>query len=231
MPSSTLADRLAGVDGGLERLEDVLPADHDHRVDPVREQRRDRVAAIRSPSFSSRWISTRWPARGRRRRAGPRARSRSARAQPTSTSAISSGLLHRRLDAVDGRAGRRPPRRSRRCRRARWRARGRRRGDGRRRACVLCRCRRWMMSWVMRSPSCSQLDESRGDAVGLRVVGEQVAQQARPRAARCAPTRRTGRAGGDRASAAGSPSSATRSAATPDRAAVHRFSQRGSHRR
>jgi hypothetical protein len=30
--------RLARVDGGLERLEDVLPADHDHRVDASREQ-------------------------------------------------------------------------------------------------------------------------------------------------------------------------------------------------
>ena len=37
-------DRLARVDGGLERLEDVLPADHDHRVDAAREQRGDAVA-------------------------------------------------------------------------------------------------------------------------------------------------------------------------------------------
>src|SRR3954463_5157540 len=36
---------LAGVDGLFGALEDVLPADHDHRVDPVVEQRRDRVAA------------------------------------------------------------------------------------------------------------------------------------------------------------------------------------------
>src|SRR3954471_19907308 len=36
---------LAGVDGFFEPLEDVLPADHDHRVDPVVEERRDRVAA------------------------------------------------------------------------------------------------------------------------------------------------------------------------------------------
>src|SRR3954464_3099267 len=34
---------LAGVDGFLEALEDVLPADHDHRVDAVVEQRGDRV--------------------------------------------------------------------------------------------------------------------------------------------------------------------------------------------
>jgi len=37
-------DRLARVDSGLERLEDVLPADHDHRVDAAREQGGDRVA-------------------------------------------------------------------------------------------------------------------------------------------------------------------------------------------
>src|SRR5919204_1848823 len=35
---------LGRVDGALEDGEDVLPADHDHRVDPVREQRRDGVA-------------------------------------------------------------------------------------------------------------------------------------------------------------------------------------------
>src|SRR3954466_2151927 len=34
---------LAGVDGFFEPLEDVLPADHDHRVDAVVEQGRDRV--------------------------------------------------------------------------------------------------------------------------------------------------------------------------------------------
>ena len=44
MPSSTLATRLAGVDGRLERLEDVLPADHDHRVDPVDEEVGERRA-------------------------------------------------------------------------------------------------------------------------------------------------------------------------------------------
>src|SRR3954466_1002319 len=36
---------LAGVDGLFEALEDVLPPDHDHRVDAVVEQRRDGVAA------------------------------------------------------------------------------------------------------------------------------------------------------------------------------------------
>ena len=51
--------RLARVDRCLERVEDVLPADQHHRVDAVREQRRDRGATSRSPSFSSRWISTR----------------------------------------------------------------------------------------------------------------------------------------------------------------------------
>src|SRR3954449_6428935 len=36
---------LAGVDGFFEALEDVLPANHDHWIDPVVEERRDRVAA------------------------------------------------------------------------------------------------------------------------------------------------------------------------------------------
>src|SRR3954447_10363908 len=35
---------LGGVDRGLEALVDVLPADHDHRVDPVVEERRHRLA-------------------------------------------------------------------------------------------------------------------------------------------------------------------------------------------
>src|SRR3954454_15252762 len=38
-------DVLAGVDGRFERLEDVLPADHDHRIDAGDEERWDRVAA------------------------------------------------------------------------------------------------------------------------------------------------------------------------------------------
>jgi hypothetical protein len=37
-------DSLACVDGGLERLEDVLPADDDHRIDAVHEQRRNGLA-------------------------------------------------------------------------------------------------------------------------------------------------------------------------------------------
>ena len=40
-----MGDLLARVDAGLERGEDVLPADDDHRVDAVGEQRRDAVAA------------------------------------------------------------------------------------------------------------------------------------------------------------------------------------------
>src|SRR5919112_315649 len=36
---------LAGVDGLFEALEDVLPANHDHRIDAVVEERRDRVPA------------------------------------------------------------------------------------------------------------------------------------------------------------------------------------------
>jgi DNA-binding winged helix-turn-helix (wHTH) protein len=34
-----MCDRLARIDGRLERLEDVLPANHDHRIDAAREQR------------------------------------------------------------------------------------------------------------------------------------------------------------------------------------------------
>src|SRR5829696_7111894 len=37
-------DALRRVDGVLEPLEDVLPADHEHRVDPRLEQRRERLA-------------------------------------------------------------------------------------------------------------------------------------------------------------------------------------------
>ena len=44
MPSSVLHGLLRRVDRLLEALEDVLPADHHHRVDPVVEQRRDRLA-------------------------------------------------------------------------------------------------------------------------------------------------------------------------------------------
>ena len=44
-PLEDVRDPLAGVDRLLERLEDVLPADHDHRVDAVREQLRDGGAA------------------------------------------------------------------------------------------------------------------------------------------------------------------------------------------
>src|SRR6478735_4626298 len=38
------SDPLGGVDRILEQLEDVLPANHDHGVDPVLEQRGDRAA-------------------------------------------------------------------------------------------------------------------------------------------------------------------------------------------
>ena len=43
-PLEHVRDGLARVDRRLERLEDVLPADHDHRVDAAGEQRRDAVA-------------------------------------------------------------------------------------------------------------------------------------------------------------------------------------------
>ena len=44
MPSRMFARRLGRVDRVLEALEDVLPADHEHRVDPALEQRRERLA-------------------------------------------------------------------------------------------------------------------------------------------------------------------------------------------
>ena len=44
MPSSTCATVSQASTRGLEGLEDVLPADHDHRVDAVGEERRDGVA-------------------------------------------------------------------------------------------------------------------------------------------------------------------------------------------
>src|SRR5919201_3009279 len=43
-PLEDVCRGLGRVDGALEDGEDVLPADHNHRVDPVREQRRHRVA-------------------------------------------------------------------------------------------------------------------------------------------------------------------------------------------
>src|SRR3954447_15018292 len=43
-PLERVGDVLAGVDRVLEALEDVLPADHDHRVDAAVEQRGDGVA-------------------------------------------------------------------------------------------------------------------------------------------------------------------------------------------
>src|SRR5262249_6440840 len=43
-PLDDLGGGLCRVDRVLEHREHILPADHDHRVDPVREQRGDRVA-------------------------------------------------------------------------------------------------------------------------------------------------------------------------------------------
>jgi hypothetical protein len=51
-------DGLARVDRGLERLEDVLPADRDRRVDPGREQVRDRRPRRRWATCSEVWTST-----------------------------------------------------------------------------------------------------------------------------------------------------------------------------
>ena len=58
MASIVSTRRLGRVDRALEQPEDVLPADHDHRVDPVGEERASASRQTRSPSFSRRWIST-----------------------------------------------------------------------------------------------------------------------------------------------------------------------------
>ena len=179
MPSSTFATVSHASTRGLERLEDVLPADHDHRVDAVGEQRRDRR---RGRSGRPRSRAGGSPRGGGRRRRPSRSAAQRARdllgAQPTSTSAICCGLLHRRLDAVEAelvggllgvvddvveRAGQRVARRPA--------------SSGARP--VPLPLSRWMMSWAMRSPSCSQSSTSRGQVGALGVVGEQVAQQQR----------------------------------------------------
>ena len=189
-----VGDRLARVDGGLERLEDVLPADHDHRVDAVGEQRRDRladdaVALVLEP------VDLDEVRRGVDAGAQPAQRAddllgRARRARRRSLAPAPSAPRRRR-----GRACRRPPRRSRRCRRARWPARARRPARAARAAAVLARAR-WMMSWVMRSPSCSHAHD-RGArsrvAPGSRRAGRAGAARS---AGRCVPTPRRARAAG-----------------------------------
>ena len=192
MPSSTLRDRLAGVDRRLERLEDVLPADHDHRVDAVGEQRRDRLAAdpvalVLEPVDLDQVRRER-----RRRRAAPRsARGDLARRRATSTSAIASACSIGASTRVDDRACRPPARRSRRCRRARRPAHGRPRGSN-----GSATPRAWLgepVDDVVGDPVALVLavDDHLAERRALGVVGEQVAQQQRGPAARCGPTPRT----------------------------------------
>ena len=111
----------------------------------------------RSPSLSSRWISTSAgasvasPARERRERARDLLDGRDEHLGELRRPAPSAPRRRRR------RARRRSARRSRRCRRAPSRACGRRRVDRRRCATTLsASLRRWMMSCAIRSPSCSQ---------------------------------------------------------------------------
>ena len=157
----------------------------------ARTARRRASRCSRSPSFSSRLISTRCGARS-----APCAGARSARATcsvaPTSTSASCDRLLHRRLDAVERRASRRSARRSRRCRRARWRARGRRRRRTAR-AGAVAPLRRWMMSCVDAVALAARTGTARGR--GRRAPGSRGAGRAAAgsRAARCARTPRPGR--------------------------------------
>ena len=75
-----VGDPLAGVHGGLERLEDRLPADHGHRVDAVDEQRGDRgahapVAVVLEPWIATRCAPRSAPSPGRAAPPRPRRRS------------------------------------------------------------------------------------------------------------------------------------------------------------
>ena len=192
IPSSTLATRLARVDGRLERLEDVLPADHDHRVDPGDEQvghgrALKPVGVVLQPVDLHQLGGDVEPvaqaAQADRHLLGgaPPARRRSPAPAP-------SAPRRRR-----GRAGRRPPRRSRRCRRARRpaRARPRRRAGGGR----PLRCGEAVQD-VVDDPVALLLAQEhvarqRGAARDSRPAGRAAAAR---RAGRCARTRRTGRA-------------------------------------
>ena len=101
MPSRMFATRLGGVDRLLEPLEDVLPADHDHRVDAVLEQRGERlahdaVALVLEPVDLDRVV--RDVARSRAAAASP-GRSGARRLQQHVGQLLR--LLHRRLDLVE----------------------------------------------------------------------------------------------------------------------------------
>src|SRR5215218_1268622 len=91
---------LRGIDGLLEPLEDVLPANHDHRIDAVVEQRGDRlardpVAVVLEPVDLDRVVGDVPEAAQARHRLGDLAR---ARVQDLGQGL---GLLHRRLDLVE----------------------------------------------------------------------------------------------------------------------------------
>ena len=101
MPSSTFATVSHASTARLERVEDVLPADHDHRVDAGDEEVGDRgaldpVALVLEPVDLDELRRRR-----RARCAGRAALAATCSAAATSTAASSCGLLHRRLDAVE----------------------------------------------------------------------------------------------------------------------------------
>ena len=149
-----------------------------HRVDAGREQGGDRRRAdSRSPSFSSRWISTRCggsslPLRSAAQRRRDVLGGADEHVGELPAPAPSSPRRRR------GRAGRRPPRRSRRCRRARRRARARRRRRARAPARPVAR---EPVEDVVRDPVALLLAQQdvAGEAGLLGVVREQVAQQQR----------------------------------------------------
>ena len=130
----------------------------------------------RSPSFSRRWIST---------RCGPSSVARAQAAQRLYDLLAGRRRARRRTPPPapsaprrrTGPAARRPARCGRRCRRAPSPARSRR---PRRtaRARVRPPARRWMMSWVMRSPSCSHA-QVLGQRRVLGELAQQLAQQQR----------------------------------------------------
>src|SRR5919106_390130 len=91
---------LAGVDGLFEALEDVLPPDHDHRVDAVVEQRRDRVAA-RAVAVVLEAIDLDREVRQVLERAQPRHRLLDLARRLQQDVRHPLRLLHRRLDLVE----------------------------------------------------------------------------------------------------------------------------------
>src|SRR3954451_2386217 len=91
---------LAGVDRLFEALEDVLPADHDHRIDAVVEQRRDRVAA-RAVAVVLETVALDREVRHVPKAAQPRHRRFDLPRRLEQDVRHALGLLHRRLDLVE----------------------------------------------------------------------------------------------------------------------------------